>query len=123
MEMELPTDTQYKDGRSQSAFFAQVIERAQALPGVKSAAVTSVLPLHAQDQRARFLIENGAALPPNERLQSDMRRVSASYFQTMGIALKRGRLLDRRDSAAVSAPMVGLVDEALSGGSSPIGIR
>lgn len=112
MEMELPTDTRYKESPEQSAFFARVLERAQSLPGVKSAAVTSVLPLHPQDQRARFLIENGPTLPPNERFQSDIRRVSPSYFQTMGIALKRGRLLDRRDSAEVEAPLVGLVDEA-----------
>ena len=111
MEMELPTDTRYKKGLEQSAFFDRVLELAQSLPGVKSAAVTSVLPLHPQDQRARFLLESGPALPLNERLQSDLRRVSPSYFQTMGIALKRGRLLDRRDNVAEGAMVTGVVDE------------
>jgi len=125
--MELPTDSRYKTGPEQSAFFAQVLERVGSLPDVTSVAVTSVLPLHSQDQRTRFLIENGPVLPPNERLQSDLRRVSPGYFQTMGIALKRGRLLGRHDSAEVAAPLVGLVDEAFVrryfAGGNPLGRR
>ncbi len=114
LEMELPTDSHYKTGPEQSSFFAQVLERVGSLPDVTSAAVTSVLPLHSQDQRARFLIENGPILPPNERFQSDLRQVSPGYFQTMGIAFKHGRQLDRHDSAEVAAPLVGLVDEAFA---------
>jgi len=114
MEMELPTDTRYHKGQEQGAFFERVLEAAQSLPGVKTAAVTSVLPLHPQDQRTRFLIENGPPLPPNERFQADLRRVSPSYFQTMGIALKRGRLLDRRDGAFADAMPAGVVDEAFA---------
>jgi putative ABC transport system permease protein len=114
MEMELPTDTRYREASEQSAFFARLLERVESLPGVSSAAVTSTLPLHNQDQRARFLIENGPALPPNERLQSDLRRVSPDYFQTMGIALKRGLLLEGRDSAEAKGPMVGVIDEAFA---------
>jgi len=125
LEMELPTDTDYKEPRQQSAFFAAVIERVQSLPGIKSAAVTSVLPLHNQNQRAQFLIENDPALPTNELLQSDLREVSPGYFQTMGITLKRGRLLDRRDSAGINAPSVGIVDEAFArhffAGRNPLG--
>jgi len=112
LEMELPTDSHYKTGPEQSAFFAQVLERVRSLPDVASVAVTSVLPLHNQDQRARFLIENGPALPPNELFQSDLRRVSPDYFKTMGIVHKSGRLLERYDSVEVGAPLVCLVDEA-----------
>jgi putative ABC transport system permease protein len=123
LEVELPTDSRYKTEREQGAFFGRVLERAAALPGVTSAAVTSILPLHNQDDRTRFLIENGPALPPNERLQADLRRVSPRYFQTMSIALKRGRLLDDRDAA--NAPLVGLVDEAFTSrfftGQNPLG--
>lgn len=127
LEMELPTDTHYQNGPQQGAFFAQVLERVQSLPGVRSATLTSVLPLHPQDQRTRFLIEHGPALPPGERLQSDLRRVSPEYFQTMGIALKAGRPLHRHDSAEVNAPLVGLVDEAFVqrffGAENPLGRR
>ena len=112
MEMELPTDSHYKTGPEQSAFFARVLEQVGSLPDVTSAAVTSVLPLHSQDQRAQFLIENDSTLPPNEHFQSDLRQVSPEYFRTMGIAFKRGRQLDRHDSAGGAAPLVGLVDEA-----------
>ncbi|WP_321471857.1 ABC transporter permease [uncultured Paludibaculum sp.] len=113
MEMELPTDTRYRRAAEQGAFFAQVLERTQALPGVRDAALTSVLPLHAQDQRARFLIENGPLLPVNERLQADLRGVSHTFFQTMGIPLKGGRLLERRDSAD-SAQLTVVADESFA---------
>lgn len=112
MEMELPTDTLYQQGTQQSAFFAEVLERVEALPGVTSAAVTSVLPLHNHDQRARFLIENGQPLPPNETHQADLRRVSPRYFETLGIPLTRGRGLDRHDVARANTPWAGVVDAA-----------
>ncbi|QOY87227.1 ABC transporter permease [Paludibaculum fermentans] len=110
LEMELPTDMRYQQGAEQSAFYSQVLERAQALPGVRNAALTSILPLHAQGDRVRFLIENGPVLPANERFQADFRRVSPAYFQTMGIPLKSGRLFDGRDSAG--APLAVIADEA-----------
>ncbi|MEO6994858.1 MAG: ABC transporter permease [Lacunisphaera sp.] len=114
LEMELPTDTSYKRPQQQSAFFAAVIERVQSLPGVKSAAVTSTLPLHNQNQQGQFLIENDPALPANELLQSDLRQVSPAYFKTMAIPLKVGRLLDRQDNAEINAPRVGVIDEAFA---------
>ncbi len=127
VEIELPTDTRYREPRQQSAFFAAALDRARSLPGVTSAAVTSVLPLHQQDQRARFLIEHDAPLPANERLQSDVRRVSADYFSTMGIALERGRLLERRDTAETEALPVGVIDETFArrffGDKNPLGRR
>lgn len=110
LELELPTDVRYRRGTEQSSFYSQVLERAQVLPGVRSAALSSILPLHAQDERVRFLIENGPVLPANERFQADFRRVSPAYFQTMGIALKKGRLFDGHDSAA--APLALIADEA-----------
>jgi putative ABC transport system permease protein len=114
LEIELPTDTKYQKRPQQSAFFADVLEQVLSLPGVTSAAVASVLPLHNQEQRADFLIENGPPLPAREHLQSDLRRVSPGYFETMGIRLKGGRLLDDHDGVDPSAPMVGVVDDAFA---------
>jgi putative ABC transport system permease protein len=127
MEMELPTDTRYRHDDEQSAFFERVLEAARGLPGVRSAAVTSVLPLHPQDARVGFLIENGPVLPAHERLQADWRRVSAGYFETMGIGLLRGRLLDRLDDRRDGAVLRGVIDEAFArrffGASDPLGRR
>ncbi|HYP15592.1 MAG TPA: ABC transporter permease [Opitutus sp.] len=114
LEIELPTDSRYRTGPEQSAFFQRVLERAATLPGVTSAAVTSILPLHPQEDRARFVIENGPALPANETLQAHLRRVSPEYFSTMGIALRRGRLFDLRDGGDPGAPLTGVIDEAFA---------
>jgi putative ABC transport system permease protein len=125
LEMELPTDSNYRTPREQSAFFSRVLEQTASLPGVASVAVTSVLPLHSQDQRATFLIENAPALPANEQFQTDARRVSAGYFKTMGIPLERGRLLDDRDRDDKNAPLVGVVDATFArrffGEQNPVG--
>lgn len=126
LELELPTDSRYREPAQQSAFFDQVVARVAALPGVKNAAVTAILPLHSQDDRARFLVENGPALPAGERFQVDLRHVSAGYFRTMGIALQRGRLIAAHD-AGDRTPLVGVVDEAFVqrflGGGDPLGRR
>ena len=90
MQIELPTDTRYKKGLEQSAFFSQVLTSAEAIPGVKSAALTAVLPLHPEDQRVRFLVEGGPVLPANERFQADLRRVSPAFFSTMGLFTRAG---------------------------------
>jgi len=114
LEIELPTDTLYRDRAQQSAFFADVLDRVSSLPGVTSAAVTSVLPLHNHDQRARFVIENGPPLPPNETFQADLRRISPGYFETLGIPLLRGRALDRHDAPRANAALVGVIDAAFA---------
>lgn len=112
MEMELPTDSRYQKPPEQSAFFQQVLEKISVLPGVHSAAVTAILPLTQQDQRARFLIENGPPLPQGQRLAADYRRVSPSFFQTLGVPLLRGRLLEEHDGP--DAPSVAVIDETMA---------
>jgi putative ABC transport system permease protein len=85
-------------GKKQSLQFDQILQRVGALPGVKSAAGISTLPLgSALRQASRFLIE-GEPLPPNGvRPVAEVRTVSPGYFATMQIPLLRGRLLTRDD--------------------------
>jgi putative ABC transport system permease protein len=122
--MRLPTDNLYKDEREQAAFYRRVIDKVELIPGIQSAGLTDVLPLGQQNDREYFTIEN-RPLPPGQMLVADFRRVSPRYFNTMGIALLRGRLLSDRDERG--APMVILIDETLARqywlGENPIGRR
>jgi putative ABC transport system permease protein len=109
--MRLPTDNLYKGDREQAAFYRRVIDQVEQIPGIQSAGLTDVLPLGQQNDREYFTIEN-RPLPPGQMLVADFRRVSSRYFNTMGIALLRGRLLSDRDVR--DAPLAILIDETLA---------
>ena len=109
--MRLPTDNLYKSDREQADFYRRVIDKVERIPGIQSAGLTDVLPLGQQNDREYFTIEN-RPMPAGETLVADFRRVSPRDFDTMGIALLRGRLLSERDGR--DAPPVTLIDETLA---------
>jgi putative ABC transport system permease protein len=109
--MRLPTDNLYKSDREQADFYRRVLDKVEQIPGIQSAGLTDVLPLGQQNNREYFAIER-RPLPPGQWLVADFRRVSPRYFDTMGIALLRGRLVSDRDRR--DAPPVILIDETLA---------
>ena len=112
VEMELPTDSKYRQPREQAAVFERFLEGVQALPGVRSAALTHIVPLSEYENRTSFEIQGPATLAPGERATADFRSVSPDYFHTLGIPLVAGRSFDHRDHAA--APCVVIVDQLLA---------
>jgi putative ABC transport system permease protein len=113
MEMELPTDSKYKTGAEMTTFFRKVIQNVQALPGVQSAGVTSVLPLDAsEDAKTEFSIQGRPEVEGNSRLPADYRAVSAGYFQAMAIPLRRGRFIE--DSDVAGRPFVAVISETMA---------
>jgi predicted permease len=94
------------------AFFLAVVERGKAIPGVRSAALASVLPFGGVGSDASsFAAEIEASpLPPGASAPMLVRTVVAGdYFQTMGIPLLRGRGFT--DGEQLAAAPVALVDE------------
>lgn len=91
-------------------FFAQALEAARRVPGVKAAAFTSLLPLtDGQFGIYGALFEND---PPGGGTNVFRYVVSPGYCETMGIPLRRGRLLDEHDVAG--APQAVLISESLA---------
>jgi putative ABC transport system permease protein len=89
-------------------FYAQALEAARNVPGASVAAFTSLLPLNggqSETYGAKFESDGGSY---------DVFRyaVTPKYFETMGIGLRRGRLLDEHDTA--TAPRVVLISESLA---------
>jgi putative ABC transport system permease protein len=128
LEMELPTDSRYRGGAEQSAFFSRVLDKTIAVPGVQSAALTSILPLDPTIAHGQgFDIVNRPPPGPGEMPRSAERRsVSERYFQTMGVPLRRGRTFTDRDRAG--RPYVAIIDETFahqyfSGIADPVGQR
>src|SRR4029453_11828376 len=74
------------------------VEKAQAIPGVERAALASVLPLSG-DSDTSFIIEGRPlSASPSDTPVTWYREVSASYFETMGIRLTRGRRFEAREA-------------------------
>src|SRR6185437_5811268 len=72
-----------------------LIARLDALPGVASAAISSVVPLSEGVQvKGMFGIEGHPNLTPDEQPQGDLRFTSPEYPKTFGIAIERGRFFD-----------------------------
>jgi predicted permease len=102
-------------------FAAQVTNRLREVPGVVSAAASTVIPVHTGGN-ARALQIPGEP-PPAENRWAWTNVITPGYFETMGIALARGRLFTERDGAG--APPVGILNEAFArdyfGGADPLG--
>ena len=86
----------YDTREKHRAFYDQVLERARALPGVRRAALASVLPLSG-DSDMSFEIEGRPAPTSASRTPATWYRlVSAEYFETMGVRIAAGRSLADR---------------------------
>ena len=94
-----PPRVTYDTGTKHVAFYDQVYEKAKALPGVQKAALVSVLPLSG-DSDMSFDIE-GRPRPQSasETPVTWYRLVTANYFDTMGMPLRRGRGFETREAA------------------------
>lgn len=114
----------YDDERTEQ-FHRAAIERMRALPGVKSAALTGSVPFSYFIGSRDIRPENPAVTLPNDVLASGFAQVSPGYFETMGLRLDRGRMLnesDTRDTARVAVINRALA-EACWPGRDPIGRR
>ena len=101
------------DGARAAQFYEQVKERARAVAGVSSVALSSFVPLN-QDQRDRaFLVPEGFQLPKGvENLTILASRVDEGYFDTMRVRLVAGRGFLATDTA--DAPGVVIVNETMA---------
>jgi putative ABC transport system permease protein len=79
------------------AFNKQVIERISALPGVKAAGTTSVLPL-SDNFDGRGLAVEDHPKPRGEEISVDLYVTTPGYLQALEISLLKGRLITEQDS-------------------------
>ena len=107
-----------------ASYHQRILDRLQAIPGVRSAAVTNRLPYEGRDLRnGRLRVQGRAEEETQFLLPVAGADVSWDYFQTMGIPLLAGRFFEPTDSSD-GAPVVIVNEvgaEALFGGENPIG--
>jgi predicted permease len=92
--------------------FQQLVQRVEALPGVRAAALTSMLPLGDGDSENDFWVGNGPQPAPQQMKSAMFYIVSPAYPKVMQIPLLRGRLLTERDNLE-STPVV-MIDEVMA---------
>jgi predicted permease len=115
MTLSLP-DVKYDTPVKRANFYKNLTERVQALPGVRSAGAVLFLPLRVSILSFRvgvnsFQIEGRPPLPQGQEPNADYRIATPGYFNTMGIALRQGRLFDQHDD--LDAKSVALINEAM----------
>ena len=123
--VQLPA-TRYQEPERSTAFYADVLTRIAAIPGVQSTAGVMFLPLARGGGIGTSFWRTDRPTPqPGQRPSTDVRPVTPGFFRTMGIPQVMGRdftTLDRDDSPAVAIVNETLVHLHLSDGN-PIGKR
>jgi len=94
-------------------FYDEVAREVSEVPGVRSAAWATTLPLGASSFGDAFIrVEGGQAPEPQARPTSDYQIVSEGYFDTVEIPMLAGRGFDAHDN--VDAPQVAVISEAFA---------
>jgi putative ABC transport system permease protein len=106
-----PTLVRFTNSQAQQ-FYQQLVERAAAVPGVKSAALTRSLPM-APEQNNIALVPEGHIFPKgvvNDSIFGDT--VDSHFFATMGVSIVSGRGF--RESDSETAPKVAVINQVLA---------
>jgi putative ABC transport system permease protein len=125
MRVSLP-GARYKEPARKAEFYAALLERVKALPGVESAGATISLPLGGSNYSVgRGVLREGQPATPEAEENAAYAVVTPDYFRAMRIPLRAGRVFDERDNAE-SAKVV-VVNESFArkvfAGEDPVGKR
>ena len=93
--LQLPSG-RYTDGRTVKSFYRQAVEALRAMPGVRAAGAGTDRPLHIQERRT-FTPDATAVRLPNQNRVIAASWTAGSYFEALGIPLKRGRFFTDED--------------------------
>jgi len=130
-ERVLVADTVYavRDGvtedlRTRSRFYAEVLDRLRAVPGVSAASAVAFLGMGREPRSPRdFYIQGRPEGRPGERPQAEYHAITSDYFKTLEIPVRAGRDFERTDTP--ERPRVAIINETLAltafPGESPMG--
>ena len=106
-------------------FNTQLLDRARALPGVESAALSRLTPFSYVVFSSAPLAIDGYQPAPDEQLNSSYLEISEDYFKTLGIPIVAGREIQRTDDE--NALPVAVINETMAAkywpGKDPVGQR
>jgi putative ABC transport system permease protein len=110
---DVPLSSQkYTNDEARTHLVQRLLDRLDGVPGVRGAAATTTLPMSGGGPTIHFNIKGRPPSGPDQYTMAGYRAVSAAYFQTIGIPLRQGRLLDERDRQG--SPRVIVVNETMA---------
>jgi len=89
-EIALP-DAKYKTPEQRDAFWTQLLQRVQSIPGVQAAAVNSNSPFDDTEEDSYFHVTGTPPVPLGQQPSAEVSVVSPDYFRVMGMPILRGR--------------------------------
>ncbi len=92
--------------------YRPLLDRLRAIPGVKQAALSSVLPLRAEFSVGVLTQLDHKKLPPAQAPRAGARLASAGLVETLGIPMRQGRFFTEDDTDA--SPLVAVVNQAFA---------
>ncbi|HYT67289.1 MAG TPA: ABC transporter permease [Vicinamibacterales bacterium] len=110
-QIALPV-ARYPDAAAYRAFWARLLERTRAIPGVTSAATTTNVPFNGMVSSGSYSIVGRIAAPGEAAPHGRQEIVGGDYFKAMNIPLLSGRTFN--DGDTIEAPPVCIVDEYLA---------
>jgi putative ABC transport system permease protein len=123
LRVPLP-EARYKENAQVENFWAELLQRVRALPGVESAGLTRGLPMNGGIESG-VMIEGQESTNPKDATVAVNLFAEPGYFKAMNIPLVRGRYLSEQDTK--DAPLAVMVDEMFVArffpGADPIGKR
>src|SRR5215510_8625779 len=121
-------EAKFGQPQQRAEFYRQVEERFKTLPDISSFGVVTRLPIFspANNNITTAISVEGKPVPEGQRRESDFRRASNDYFQTMGIPLIAGRGFGDQDGEP-NQPPTAIINEAMATrfwpGENPLGKR
>jgi putative ABC transport system permease protein len=105
----------YAPGPQSAAFYRNVLERIQAIPGVRAAGMANNLPFAGFCTTIDFPAPPNWSGGPGESFYVVTRSISPGYFRAMGIPLKGGRDFTQTETDnQKGGPCVRIVNEAMA---------
>ena len=115
----------YNTQARRSAFYDQILEKVERLPGVIAAGYTTWIPLTNEGGATGITLEGHPEPAPGQTPVPNARIVSRNYMKALRMKLVEGRLIDEQDGNAT--PLVALINETMAGslwpGEHPVGKR
>jgi predicted permease len=93
----LLSGNRYDHDDAKESLAQALLARLMAMPGVKAAAITSVLPLQPYDERSAFTLQGAPVPPMGMRPSVPVISVTPDYFRTAGTPLLEGRSFSNQD--------------------------
>jgi predicted permease len=118
-----PPSTYDTDEKS-IALEKEVLRRMQTLPGVRSAAIATFLPLTGNGPFSDFVVEGQPVRTASDHYEATRREITPTYFATVGAPMVRGRTFTEEDGFKMRVAIVNqAMAEKFFAGEDPIGKR